>query len=139
MKHIQLGSLYLSLSLSLSRKAIRNRRGGAAIAGDVTLGGSASRRRRSRWWFSSTGSRRLLSSNRKVNSSCVIRFCMCLDYESYCSDRLFCVCYLFVRCIAGDRALSLHGDEAFLLCNRFCVSVATTLSSTATELSSTAT
>ncbi|KAG5408242.1 hypothetical protein IGI04_004561 [Brassica rapa subsp. trilocularis] len=89
--------IFIVMRCDWEKEAIRNRRGGSAIAGDVSLGGSASRRRRSRWWFSSTG------------------------------------------CIAGDRALSLRGDEAFLLCNRFCVSVATTLSSTATELSSTAT
>ena len=103
MKQIKLGSLSLSRILSPERRI--------TIVSVALLPSSPSvaRRRRSRWWFSSTGtelSRRWLSSNRKVSVSCVLRFCMCLDFEFYCSDRLFCVCYMLVRCIAGDGALS---------------------------------
>ena len=97
----------LSLSNPLSRrKANWNRLRGSVIVGDVFLGGSVSATSMVvlldgdgplAWWFSTI---------QKVSGSCVIRFCMCLDYESYCSDRLFFVCYLLVRCIGGDRYLS---------------------------------
>ena len=102
-------NLVLSLSLSLSRILSPERRIVIVSVALLSSSPSVARRRRSRWWFSSTGtelSRRWLSSNRKVSVSCVLRFCMCLDFESYCSYRLFCVCYMLVRCIAGDGALS---------------------------------